>query len=148
MKSPLDQAIVLAHPFDMTEWKEIDEAPFDFERRRVSVLVEHGVERCLIVKGPPEDLLRLSGRYEDADGKMLPLDPETRRSFEATLVGLGAQGFRALGVASRVVDASRQTAAISDESDLVFSGFAVFLDPPKGKRWRYHPSDGRRGHLH
>ena len=71
-----------------------------------------------------------------------------RRSFEATLVELGAQGFRALGVASRVVDASRQTAAISDESDLVFSGFAVFLDPPKGKRRRYHPSDRRRGHLH
>jgi Mg2+-importing ATPase len=85
----------------------------------------------LIVKGAPEDLLRLSGRYEDADGKVLPLDPETRRSFEATLDELGAQGFRALGIASRVVDASHETAAISDESDLVFSGFAVFLDPPK-----------------
>ena len=85
----------------------------------------------MIVKGAPEDLLRLSGRYEDADGKILPLDPETRRCFEATLDELGAQGFRALGVASRVVDASHETAAISDESDLVFSGFAVFLDPPK-----------------
>ena len=131
MKSPLDQAILSADPFDMAGWKKIDEVPFDFERRRVSVLVEHGAERRLIVKGAPEDLLRLSGRYEDADGKVLPLDPETRQSFEATLDELGAQGFRALGVASRVVDASRATAAISDESDLVFSGFAVFLDPPK-----------------
>ncbi len=131
MKSPLDQAILSAHPFDMAGWKKIDEVPFDFERRRVSVLVEHGTERRLIVKGAPEDLLRLSRRYEDADGKVFPLDPETRRSFEATLDGLGAEGFRALGVASRVVDASHQTAAISDESDLVFSGFAVFLDPPK-----------------
>jgi Mg2+-importing ATPase len=95
------------------------------------VLVEHGAERRLIVKGAPEDLLRLSGRYEDADGKVLPLDPETRHSFEATLDELGAQGFRALGIASRVVDASHATAAVSDESDLVFSGFAVFLDPPK-----------------
>ena len=60
-----------------------------------------------------------------------PLDAETRRTFEATLDELGAQGFRALGIASRVVDASHATAAISDESDLVFSGFAVFLDPPK-----------------
>jgi len=131
MKSPLDQAILSAHPFDMAEWKKIDEVPFDFERRRVSVLVEHGAERRLIVKGAPEDLLRLSAQYEDADGKMLPLDGETRHSFEATLDGLGAQGFRALGIASRVVDASHQTAAISDESSLVFSGFAVFLDPPK-----------------
>ncbi len=131
MKSPLDQAILSARPFDMAGWKKIDEVPFDFERRRVSVLVEHGAERRLIVKGAPEDLLRLSRRYEDADGKVLPLDTETRRTFEATLDELGAQGFRALGIASRVVDASHQTAAISDESDLVFSGFAVFLDPPK-----------------
>jgi len=131
MKSPLDQAILSAHPFDMDGRKKIDEVPFDFERRRVSVLVEHGAERRLIVKGAPEDLLRLSGQYEDAAGKVLPLDAETRRSFKATLDELGAQGFRALGVASRIVDPSHKTAAISDESDLVFSGFTVFLDPPK-----------------
>jgi P-type Mg2+ transporter len=131
MKSPLDEAILVAHPFDMTGWSKIDEVPFDFERRRVSVLVEHGAERRLIVKGAPEDILRLSGRYEGADGTILPLDAETRTSFEATLDELGAQGFRALGIASRVVDTSHQTAAIGDESDLVFSGFAVFLDPPK-----------------
>ena len=131
MKSPLDEAILAAHPFDMADWKKIDEVPFDFERRRVSVLVVHGVERRLIVKGAPEDLLRLSRRYEGADGKLLPLDAKTRRSFEATLNELGAQGFRALGIASRVVDTSHETAAISDENDLVFSGFAVFLDPPK-----------------
>jgi Mg2+-importing ATPase len=131
MKSPLDEAILAAKPFDMAEWKKIDEVPFDFERRRVSVLVERGAERRLIVKGAPEDLLRLSGHYEGADGKVLPLDHETRRCFEATLDGLGDQGFRALGIASRVVEASQQTAAGSDECDLVFSGFAVFLDPPK-----------------
>ena len=131
MKSPLDEAILAAHPFDMTGWNKIDEVPFDFERRRVSVLVEHDAKRRLIVKGAPEDLLRLSVRYEGADGAEQPLDAETRHTFEATLDGLGAQGFRALGIASRVVDASHATAAITDESDLVFSGFAVFLDPPK-----------------
>ena len=131
MKSPLDEAILAAHPFDMTGWRKIDEVPFDFERRRVSVLVEHDAKRRLIVKGAPEDLLRLSGQYEAADGKERPLDAETRRTFEATLDALGAQGFRALGIASRAVDVSHETAAITDESDLVFSGFAVFLDPPK-----------------
>ena len=97
MKSPLDEAILAAHPFDMTGWRKIDEVPFDFERRRVSVLVEHDAKRRLIVKGAPEDLLRLSGQYEDADGQELPLDAETRRTFEATLDALGAEGFRALG---------------------------------------------------
>jgi len=131
MKSPLDEAILAAHPFDMTGWRKIDEVPFDFERRRVSVLVEHDARRRLIVKGAPEDLLRLCGRYEDADGEERPLDAETRRTFEATLDALGAEGFRALGIAGRVVDASHEIAAVTDETDLVFSGFAVFLDPPK-----------------
>ena len=131
MKSPLDEAILAAHPFDMTGWSKIDEIPFDFERRRVSVLVEHDAKRRLIVKGAPEDLLRLSGRYEGATGEEQPLDAEMRRTFEVTLDELSAQGFRALGIASRAVDVSHETAAIGDESELVFSGFAVFLDPPK-----------------
>jgi Mg2+-importing ATPase len=131
MKSPLDDAILAAHPFDFAPWRKIDEVPFDFERRRVSVLVEKEGKRRLIVKGAPEDLLRLSARYEDANGAEQPLDDETRRAFQATLDGLGAQGFRALGVATRVADASQATAAIGDECDLVFSGFAVFIDPPK-----------------
>jgi Mg2+-importing ATPase len=131
MKSPLDDAILAAHPFDMTGWRKIDEVPFDFERRRVSVLVEHDARRRLIVKGAPEDLLRLCGRYEDADGEERSLDAAMRRTFEATLDRLGAEGFRALGIAGRVVDGSHDTAAVTDETDLVFSGFAVFLDPPK-----------------
>jgi len=130
MKSPLDEAIVAARPFDIAPWRKIDEVPFDFERRRVSVLVEQDGARWLIVKGAPEDVLRLSGRYEK-DGQEQPLDAQTRQAFEATLEGLGSQGFRALGVASRKVAADHATAAVCDEADLVFSGFAVFLDPPK-----------------
>jgi Mg2+-importing ATPase len=131
MKSPLDEAILAAGTFDMTGWTKLDEVPFDFERRRVSVLVEHDAKRRLVVKGAPEDLLRLSHRYMAQDGKDLPLDIETRRIFEATLDALSAKGLRALGVASRNVDASHQTASLTDECDLVFSGFAVFVDPPK-----------------
>jgi P-type Mg2+ transporter len=131
MKSPLDAAILAAGPFDMTAFRKIAEVPFDFERRRVSVLVEHDAKRRLIVKGAPEDLLRLSGHYQDADGVEKPLDTAMRAAFQTTLDGIGAQGFRALGIASRAVDVSHQTAAIADEADLVFAGFAIFLDPPK-----------------
>jgi P-type Mg2+ transporter len=131
MKSPLDEAILAAHPFDMAGWRKTDEVPFDFERRRVSVLVEHDAKRRLIVKGAPEDLLRLCARYEDAGGLERPLDAESRRIFAATLDALGAEGFRALGIAVSVIDGSHETAAVTDEADLVFSGFAVFLDPPK-----------------
>ena len=131
MKSPLDAAILTARPFDMTGWTKIDEVPFDFERRRVSVLAEHAGTRRLIAKGAPEDILRLSGLYEDSGGVERPLDPAARAAFLATLDGLGAQGFRALGVARRDVEPDHATAAIADESGMVFAGFAVFLDPPK-----------------
>jgi Mg2+-importing ATPase len=131
MKSPLDDAILAAHPFDMSPFTKIDEVPFDFERRRVSVLVQHGANRRLIVKGAPEDLLRLSGQYQDASGEQKPLDAATRAVFQATLNDLGTQGLRALGIASHLADATSETAAITDEVDLVFAGFAVFLDPPK-----------------
>ena len=131
MKSPLDEAILAARPLDMKDWQKIDEVPFDFERRRVSVLVEGEAKRRLIVKGAPEDLLRLSARREDASGAEQPLDEETRSAFQATLDTLGAQGFRLLAIATRIVDSSRTTATIGDEADLVFAGFAVFIDPPK-----------------
>nr|WP_294525149.1 magnesium-translocating P-type ATPase [uncultured Rhodopila sp.] len=131
MKSPLDDAILAAHPFDISPFSKIDEVPFDFERRRVSVLVQHGAKRRLIVKGAPEDLLRLSGYYQDAAGEQKPLDAATRAAFGATLDGLGAQGYRALGIASHLADPAASTATIADETDLVFAGFAVFLDPPK-----------------
>lgn len=81
----------------------------------------------------------------EKDGQELPLDPETRHAFEATLQGLGGQGFRALGVASRQVDTGHATAAVCDEADLVFSGFAVFLDPAQGLGRRHEPGDGRGG---
>ncbi|MGB7768127.1 MAG: magnesium-translocating P-type ATPase, partial [Verrucomicrobiia bacterium] len=136
VKSPLDEAILSARPFDMTGFKKIDEAPFDFERRRVSVLVEHGGKHGLFVKGAPEDVLRLSSQYQDADGVVKPLNAERRADIQATLDGLGAQGLRALGIASRLADstaatANRDRAVITDETDMVFAGFAVFLDPPK-----------------
>ena len=136
IKSPLDEAILAARPFDMTRFRKIDEAPFDFERRRVSVLVEHDGKRGLFVKGAPEDMLRLSTQFQDADGVVKPLLVEMRSVFEATLDGLGAQGFRALGIASRLAQSTPETAnqdsaKITDETDMVFAGFAVFLDPPK-----------------
>jgi len=131
MKSTLDDAILASSPIDASAWKKIDEVPFDFERRRISILAEHDGARRLIVKGAPEDLLRLSSRYEDAEGKERVLDAATRRVFTATLDGLGAEGLRVLAVASRAVDAEVASAVIGDESELVFSGFVVFLDPPK-----------------
>ena len=131
LKSPLDEAILAAGKIDLTAWRKIDEVPFDFERRRVSILVEGGGRRLLIVKGAPEDILGHAARYEQQGSPPRPLDAAARKTAEATFNGLGAEGYRVLGVAWREVEADREHANVADETDLTFAGFLAFLDPPK-----------------
>ncbi len=131
LKSPLDEAILAAATIDITGWRKIDEVPFDFERRRVSVLVEGEGRRLLVVKGAPEDVLGLADRQETLDGAVLPLDDAARARARATFDALGNDGFRVLAVAWREVEPDRVHADVSDETALAFAGFLAFLDPPK-----------------
>jgi Mg2+-importing ATPase len=131
LKSALDEAILEHQSFDVSSWRKLDEVPFDFERRRISVLLERDGQRVLIVKGAPEDILRLSTNVEQAGGKVQPLTPDLRRDLDVRFQQLGAEGFRALAIATRPVTADHQSAVLTDESELVFAGFVVFLDPPK-----------------
>jgi Mg2+-importing ATPase len=131
IKSPLDDAILAYRQPDIAAWHKVDEVPFDFERRRVSVLVDSGTARLLVVKGAPEDIIRLSAQYVDAAGTRRPLDQTTRSSLIEQFELLGEEGYRVLGVASRTVDRQHDSAVVSDEAALTFAGFAVFVDPPK-----------------
>jgi Mg2+-importing ATPase len=131
LKSPLDEAIIAAGDIDRAAWRKIDEVPFDFQRRRVSILVEGGGRRLLIVKGAPEDVLHHSARYEQQGAPPGVLDAAARQTAETTFNALGAEGYRVLGVAWREVEADRQHANIADEAKLTFAGFLAFLDPPK-----------------
>jgi len=132
LKSPLDEAILKHDHLDVRRWNKIDEAPFDFERRRVSVLVDDGERRMLIVKGAAEDVLALSTRYEARPGEAPhALDAATRAEARRQLDALGREGLRALGIAFREMPQSHGEAHPGDEADLAFAGFAAFLDPPK-----------------
>ncbi|MGA2028081.1 MAG: magnesium-translocating P-type ATPase [Syntrophobacteraceae bacterium] len=132
LKSPLDDAILDHREIDVTGWRKIDEVPFDFERRRVSVLLENGKTRLLVVKGAPEDILRLSVRYEaDGEADLRPLDEAALGRVNAQFEGLSKEGFRVLGIASRQVGLDHAHAVVSDETELIFAGFAAFHDPPK-----------------
>ena len=132
LRSPLDTAILEHTEIDVRAWRKIDEVPFDFERRRVSVLVDDGRERLLVVKGAPEDVLRLCTHYTD-DGlaSARPLDAALRVQLQTLCDQLGNDGFRVLGVAWRQVATDHPHAVVDDESELVCAGFAAFLDPPK-----------------
>lgn len=139
LKSPLDEAILAHDHLDVSGWTKIDEVPFDFERRRVSVLVARGSERLLVLKGAPEDVLRLCTHHEpDSDPDRLEtgreptdFDPAARDQARAQFDALGREGFRVLAIAYKRAPASLVDAVVGDESDLVFAGFAAFLDPPK-----------------
>jgi Mg2+-importing ATPase len=132
LKSPLDDAILEHKEIDVSGWRKIDEVPFDFERRRVSVLLENGTTRLLVVKGAPEDILRLSVSYEaDGEADLRPLDEAALGSVNKQFEGLSKEGLRVLGIASRQVGMDHSHAVVSDETELVFAGFAAFLDPPK-----------------
>jgi Mg2+-importing ATPase len=132
LKSPLDEAI-LKHPSaaNAKGWRKIDEVPFDFERRRVSVLLEGQGQRLLVLKGAPEDVLRLCTRYETTEGAVAELDAQARDLARSQCESLGKEGFRLLAVASREMDPSVDHAAVSDETGLILAGFTAFLDPPK-----------------
>ncbi len=131
LKSPLDEAILAAGKIDLSSWRKIDEVPFDFQHRRVSILVEGEGHRLLIVKGAPEDVLKLSASYVQDGSPPRSFDDAARETAGAAFNALGAEGFRVLGVAWREADAGHNGADVADETGLTFAGLLAFLDPPK-----------------
>lgn len=131
LRSPLDEAILRRKPDALLNYAKIDEAPFDFQRRRLSVVVEGENLRLLICKGAPESILEVCGEFEQ-DGLRRLLDAPARGRCNATFAELSRKGYRVLGVAYRDVSAEKKTRfAASDERALTFLGFMAFLDPPK-----------------
>ena len=132
LRSPLDAAILEHASSIPAGWTKIDEVPFDFERRRVSVLLEHGGRRILVIKGAPEDVLKLSSRYElSGENDTQPFDAAALARANTQFQTLCEEGFRVLGIAWREEPASQTHVVVSDEHDFVFAGYAAFLDPPK-----------------
>jgi Mg2+-importing ATPase len=137
LKSQLDDAILEHTEINANGWQKIDEVPFDFERRRVSVLVEQELldqrkQRLLVVKGSPEDIINLSTQYAVGETQLFqPMDTSARLAINALHDSLGREGFKVLGIAWRAVAEDHPHAVVNDESELIFAGFAAFQDAPK-----------------
>src|SRR5712691_6297780 len=128
IRSPLDAAILRRGQPDAQTYRKLDEIPFDFERRRLSVVVETDAACRLITKGAPESILALCDAYE-VDGACLDMDATVRGRCQTTYEALSAQGYRVLAIAFR--DMPRQAAyTASDEQHLVLARFLTFVDPP------------------
>jgi Mg2+-importing ATPase len=114
-----------------TVYRKVDEIPFDFVRRRMSVVVERGKEvHELICKGAVEEILAVSTSIRDED-RIVPLDPETRETALEVVQELNEDGLRVVAVAYREFPPRGGAFTVADEGDLILAGFMAFLDPPK-----------------
>lgn len=128
IRSPLDTAILQHNHQDIQAYTKLSEIPFDFERRRLSIVVETGGKAMLITKGAPESVLDVCSSSE-VDGQVNPFDTGAKTHCETIFQDLSSQGFRLLAVAYRFVSV-QDTYTIADEKDMVFIGFLTFFDPP------------------
>jgi Mg2+-importing ATPase len=128
LRSPMDEAILRQEHPAVARYQRIDEIPFDFSRRRVSVVVQDGGERILITKGAPESVLPLCAHLA-LKGEIEPLDAMARDTADALFHRLSSDGYRVLAVAWRRVPI-QPAYSTADERELTFAGYAAFLDPP------------------
>ena len=141
LKNVLDRA-VLSHTethqhANIPNYQKVDEIPFDFERRIMSVVVRtpEGKDR-IISKGAPEAIFPRCATFE-LDGEHFPMDPLILRDLSQEFEELSKDGFRVLAIASKDVDARNDVGnhvthySKTDESNLVLNGYIAFLDPPK-----------------
>jgi P-type Mg2+ transporter len=134
LKNVLDRA-VLAHKehedsFNIPNYRKVDEVPFDFARKVMSVVVEtpEGAYR-LICKGAPEEVFKRCNQFELQD-KFYPMDHHAIGDMEAEYDQLSKDGFRVLALAYKDLEQKPAYSTI-DESDLILRGYVAFLDPPK-----------------
>jgi Mg2+-importing ATPase len=130
LRSPLDEAILKHEEVNTDHYQRIDEIPFDFIRKRLSVVVSENREILLISKGAPEEIAKVISHYE-LDGEIHDLTSEAGNKIEWKYRDLSSQGFRVLGVSYRRVGEGKATYSTYDENDMVFLGFIAFTDPLK-----------------
>lgn len=130
ISNPMDDAVLAYKPFDTKPYEKIDEIPFDFQRKKMSIIVRKQKSTVLIAKGAPEDMLESSTGYEK-NGRSVEFTETSRKAYIKLYRELSQDGFRVLAVAQKSVDGKQHPYSKSDEKNLMFIGFVAFLDPPK-----------------
>src|SRR5271166_2664075 len=134
LRNLLDRAILDTPDFHakaiLEKYKKLDEIPFDFTRRMMSVLLEDAEGKAiLLTKGPPEEVFLRCSHFE-LDGKLTEMHPDLMVGLKQEYDSLSNDGFRVLAVANKDLP-GKQICTKDDERDLVLRGYVAFLDPPK-----------------
>jgi len=131
LRSLLDKTILAHDDLDVGRaCGKVDEIPFDFQRRRMSVVIDYEGDHVLVCKGAVEEVVRASSQYQ-VDDEVHPLIDMLRNDILEEYQSLSAQGYRVLAVAYREFPTTQRVFTIADESDLILLGYIAFFDPPK-----------------
>jgi Mg2+-importing ATPase len=127
--NPIDEAIRTHRAFEVSAWRKLDEEPYDFVRKRLSVLVSNGEARLMVTKGALPNVLEVCTAAETpGDGRVEIA--AVRDQIQQRIQDLSSRGFRTLGIAYREVGTAPRISK-HDETGMTFLGFLVFADPPK-----------------
>lgn len=135
LKNLLDVAVLEAVDdqikIQKLRYKKLDEVPFDFDRRRMSVVVKTPQQKArMITKGAVEEMLKVC-RYVKVNGKVEPLTKQREVAIEALTQRYNRDGLRVVAVAYREFKNHQENYSVVDENDLILIGYITFLDPPK-----------------
>jgi P-type Mg2+ transporter len=131
LRNLLDESILSNEDLDVERsLRKVDEIPFDFTRKRMSVIVAYEGDHVLICKGSVEAVFDACDRYQ-VDEDVLPLIDIVRQDILEEYASLSSQGYRVLAIAYREFETTRETFSATDESGLILLGYLAFFDPPK-----------------
>ncbi|MEG4286433.1 magnesium-translocating P-type ATPase [Microcoleus sp. A006_D1] len=124
----IDKAIRQHKTFDISGYQKLDEVPYDFNRKRLSILFKQENTHLIVTKGALKNILDVCSTVETGDGIAIDM-AAGRQQIEQRAEELGSKGFRVLGVAYRNFD--RDSFSKDDETNMTFLGYLALFDPPK-----------------
>lgn len=131
LRNLLDRAILEHADLDVERTcRKIDEIPFDFQRRRMSVTIEFEGDLVLICKGAVEEVIKVCSHYQ-IDDEVNPLIDAIRYDLIEEVEALSRDGFRVLAIAYREFPRDKKVFSVADESEMILLGYVAFFDPPK-----------------
>lgn len=130
LKNILDKAILKHEKLSVKQFEKIDEIPFDFSRKIMSVVIKKNGSHTLIAKGAPEEIFTRCTHYT-LDGVLFEMTPALLLEVEQEYYALSNEGFRVLAIAYKDIDPSKQIYSKDDENNLILKGYVAFYDPPK-----------------
>lgn len=130
LKNILDRAVLKYEKLVVNPTKKIDEVPFDFSRKIMSVVVEVDGKHRIIAKGAPEEIFKRCTKYE-LDGEIEDMEQLMLADLKTEYENLSSEGFRVLAVAYKDFENKKEVYSRDDEQELILKGYVAFLDPPK-----------------